>query len=72
MRIKNSILYFVASWTYHFFYRNNGSFVPIYVIDTIVIGNISSANRPLHANYENFNVSHSILIQGRAHERWKG
>jgi hypothetical protein len=36
------------------------------------VGNISSGNRPLHANYGNFNLSHSILIQGRAHERWKG
>jgi hypothetical protein len=26
----------------------------------------------LHANYGNFNLSHSILIQGRVHGRWKG
>jgi hypothetical protein len=36
------------------------------------IGNISSGNQHLHANYGNFNLSHSILIQGRAHRRWKG
>jgi hypothetical protein len=38
----------------------------------LMLGNISSGNRPLHANYGNFNLSHTILIQGRAHGRWKG
>jgi hypothetical protein len=37
-----------------------------------LIGNISSGNRPLHANYENFNLSHTMLIQRRSHGRWKG
>jgi hypothetical protein len=38
----------------------------------LLIGNISSGNRHIHANYRNFNLSHTILIQGRAHGRWKG
>jgi hypothetical protein len=33
-------------------------------------GNISGGNQPLRANYENFNLNHTILIQGRTHERW--
>jgi hypothetical protein len=47
-------------------------YVYIYVCVCIYIGNISSGNWPLHANYGNFNLSHTILIQGRAHGRWKG
>jgi hypothetical protein len=35
-------------------------------------GNISSGNQHLRANYENFNPNHTILIQGRTHERWEG
>jgi hypothetical protein len=34
--------------------------------------NISSGNQPLCANYGNFNINHTILIQGRTHERWEG
>jgi hypothetical protein len=30
------------------------------------MGNISSGNRPLHANYRNLNVSHTMLIQRRS------
>jgi hypothetical protein len=37
-----------------------------------LLGNISSGNQPLRANYGNFNLSHTILIQGRAYGRWKG
>jgi hypothetical protein len=37
-----------------------------------IIGNISSGDPPLHANYGNFNLGHTILIQGRAYGRWKG
>jgi hypothetical protein len=35
-------------------------------------GNISSGNQSLSANYGNFNLNHTILIQGRTHERWEG
>jgi hypothetical protein len=35
------------------------------------LGNIFTGNRPLHANYGNFNPSHTILIRGRSHGRWK-
>jgi hypothetical protein len=35
-------------------------------------GNISSGNQPLRVNYENFNINHTILIQGKTHERWEG
>jgi hypothetical protein len=38
----------------------------------ITSGNISGGNRPLHTNYENFNLSHTMLIQRRSHGRWKG
>jgi hypothetical protein len=34
-------------------------------------GNISGGNQPLHANYGNFNRSHTMLIQGKTHERWE-
>jgi hypothetical protein len=33
---------------------------------------MSSGNQPLRANYGNFNLNHTILIQGRTHERWEG
>jgi hypothetical protein len=39
---------------------------------TFMLGNISGGNQPLHANYENFNLSHTMLIQRRSHGRWKG
>jgi hypothetical protein len=51
---------------------------PIIVIYTqlywshIIYGNISSGNQSLRANYGNFNLNHTILIQGRTHERWEG
>jgi hypothetical protein len=32
---------------------------------------ISSGNQHFHANYGNFNLNHTILIQGRTHERWE-
>jgi hypothetical protein len=32
---------------------------------------IGSGNQPLRANYGNFNLNHTILIQGRTHERWE-
>jgi hypothetical protein len=35
-------------------------------------GNVSSENRPLRANYGNFNLSQTMLIQRRAHGRWEG
>jgi hypothetical protein len=37
----------------------------------ILKGKISSGNQLLHTNYENFNISYMILIQWRAHGRWK-
>jgi hypothetical protein len=40
-------------------------------IPCLHIGNISSGNQPLRANYGNFNLNHTILIQGRTHERWE-
>jgi hypothetical protein len=43
-----------------------------HVILAHLIGNVSSENQPLHANYENFNLSHMMLIQRRAHGRWEG
>jgi hypothetical protein len=45
-----------------------------YALGTVVFmgGNISSGNQSLCANYENFNLNHTILIQGRTHERWEG
>ena len=36
----------------------------------IYVGNVSGANQPLHANYENFNLSHQINIQGEE-RRWE-
>jgi hypothetical protein len=36
------------------------------------IGNVSSGNQPIHANYGNFNLSHTILVQRMAHGRWEG
>jgi hypothetical protein len=39
---------------------------------SILLGNISSGNQPLRANYGNFNLNHTILIQGRTHERREG
>jgi hypothetical protein len=36
------------------------------------IGNVSGGNEPLHANYGNFNMSHTMLIQMRVHGRWEG
>jgi hypothetical protein len=42
------------------------------VIRYLFYGNISGGNQPLHANYENFNLSHTMLIQQRSHGRWKG
>ena len=32
-------------------------------IKAILVGNISGANQPLRANYENFNLGHQINIQ---------
>jgi hypothetical protein len=40
--------------------------------NTIVNGNIFSGNRPLHANYGNFNPSRTILIQGGTREKAEG
>jgi hypothetical protein len=37
-----------------------------------VDGNVSGGNQPLRANYRNFNRSHTMLIQRRAHRRWEG
>jgi hypothetical protein len=34
-------------------------------------GNISRGNQHLHANYGNFNLSHTMLIQRGAQRRWK-
>jgi hypothetical protein len=34
--------------------------------------NIYGRNQSLRANYGNFNLNHTILIQGRTHERWEG
>jgi hypothetical protein len=39
---------------------------------SLYVGNISSGNQPHRANYENFNLNHTILIHGRTHERWEG
>jgi hypothetical protein len=36
------------------------------------LGNVSSGNQPLCANYGNFNLSHTMLIQRRDHGRWEG
>jgi hypothetical protein len=33
------------------------------VFKTINLGNISGGNQPLRANYGNFNLSHTMLIQ---------
>jgi hypothetical protein len=35
-------------------------------------GNVPGGNQPLCANYGNFNLSHTMLIQRRAHRRWEG
>jgi hypothetical protein len=35
-------------------------------------GNILGGNQPLRANYENFNPSHMMLIQGKTYGRWEG
>ena len=35
-------------------------------------GNISGANQHIRANYENFNFSHQINIQGEGRRGWKG
>jgi hypothetical protein len=37
----------------------------------MLYGNISGGNQPLHANYENFNLSHTMLIQRGAQRRWE-
>jgi hypothetical protein len=34
-------------------------------------GNISGGNQPLHANYGNFNLSHTMLIQRGVQRRWE-
>jgi hypothetical protein len=34
-------------------------------------GNISGGNQLLHANYENFNLSHTMLIQQGDQRRWE-
>jgi len=35
-------------------------------------GNISVANQPLRANYENFNLDYQINIQGEGHREVEG
>jgi hypothetical protein len=37
---------------------------------SLIKGNISGGNQSLHANYGNFNLSHTILIQ-RGDQRWE-
>jgi hypothetical protein len=34
-------------------------------------GNVSGGNQHLHVNYENFNLSHTMLIQRGAQRRWE-
>jgi hypothetical protein len=34
--------------------------------------NVSCGNQPFYANYRNFNLSHTMLIQRRARGRWEG
>jgi hypothetical protein len=41
------------------------------VFKTINLGNISGGNQPLRANYGNFNLGHTMLIQGGTQERWE-
>jgi hypothetical protein len=41
-------------------------------LDFQMIWNISGGNQLLCANYENFNLSHTILIQGKIYGRWEG
>jgi hypothetical protein len=38
-----------------------------FVFNALKTGNISSGNQSLCANYGNFNLNHTILIQGRTH-----
>jgi hypothetical protein len=42
------------------------------MLPPLYIGNISGGNQPLRANYENFNLTHMMLIQGRTYGRWEG
>jgi hypothetical protein len=35
----------------------------------ILKGNISGENQPLRVNYENFNLNHTMLIQGKTYGR---
>ena len=37
-----------------------------------LFGNISSVNKSLRANYENFNLGHKINIQGEGRREWEG
>jgi hypothetical protein len=53
--------------------RNPSLFsISFFTLPPIGKGNISSGNQPLHVNYGNINLNHTILIQGRTHERWEG
>jgi hypothetical protein len=61
----------VLVWSVALFYARRTPYFAFFFVASQV-GNISSGNPPLRANYGNFNLSHTILIQGRAHERWKG
>jgi hypothetical protein len=46
--------------------------VSIYIYIYIYIFQpISGGNQPLHVNYENFNLSHTMLIQQGAKRRWE-
>jgi hypothetical protein len=36
-----------------------------------IYGNISGGNQPLHANYRNFNLNHTVLIKRGAQRRWE-
>jgi hypothetical protein len=42
------------------------------ILRCLIVGNVSGGNQPLRANYGNFNMSHTMLIQRRAHGRWEG
>jgi hypothetical protein len=40
-----------------------------FVVETF--GNVSGGNQPLRANYENFNLSHTMLIRRDTQRRWE-
>jgi hypothetical protein len=42
------------------------------IFHNLLLGNVSSENLPLRANYGNFNLSQTMLIQRRAHGSWEG